>query len=146
MAITSRKLSGARAAAQAVKSRFAIEVEAIEAPGNAERAAALKGADIALATGTAGVTLLAAQQWQSNTTLQLVADTNASPPAGIDGVAATDRGTSSHGKTLFGALGFGALKLAVHRACIARLFEQNDLLLDAQQIYEVAKVMVRSSG
>jgi hypothetical protein len=30
----------------------------------------------------------------------------------------------------------------VHRACIARLFEQNDLLLDAAEIYAVAKAMV----
>ena len=36
----------------------------------------------------------------------------------------------------------GALKLALHRACIARLFEQNDLLLDAEEIYGIAKGMV----
>jgi hypothetical protein len=54
----------------------------------------------------------------------------------------SDRGAPSHGKTVFGPLGFGALKLAVHRACIARLFEQNDLLLDAPEIYAVAKSMV----
>jgi hypothetical protein len=39
-------------------------------------------------------------------------------------------------------LGFGALKLAVHRACIGRLFEQSDLVLDAEQIYAQAKSMV----
>jgi hypothetical protein len=39
-------------------------------------------------------------------------------------------------------LGFGALKLALHRACIARLFEQNDLLLDTDEIYKIAKNMV----
>ena len=54
----------------------------------------------------------------------------------------SDRGVSKHGKILFGALGFGALKLALHRACVARLFEQNDLLLDAEEIYAVAKTML----
>ena len=53
-----------------------------------------------------------------------------------------DRGLESCGKTLFGPLGIGALKLAVHRACIGRLFEQNDLMLDAAQIYLIAKSMV----
>ena len=53
-----------------------------------------------------------------------------------------DRGTLKHGKILFGSLGFGALKLALHRACVGRLFEQNDLLLDAEEIYAVAKTMV----
>jgi hypothetical protein len=57
-------------------------------------------------------------------------------------VGLSDRGSSSHGKILFGALGVGALKLALHRACIARLFEQNDLLLDAEEIYGIAKGMV----
>ena len=49
---------------------------------------------------------------------------------------------ASHGKIVFGPLGFGALKLALHRACVARLFEQNDLLLDAEEIYGIAKAMV----
>jgi len=57
-------------------------------------------------------------------------------------VGLSDRASSSRGKILFGALGFGALKLALHRACIARLFEQNDLVLDAEEIYGIAKDMV----
>ena len=34
------------------------------------------------------------------------------------------------------------MKLALHRACIARLFERNDLVLDAEEIYAIAKTMV----
>jgi hypothetical protein len=142
VAITGRKRAGVQAACEAIKARFGIDVEAIEAPSNAERTAAIAGAHIVLATGASGVTLLEAKDWQENTSLELVADANASPPAGIEGVGMSDRGTSSHGKTLFGPLGFGALKLALHRACIARLFEQNDLVLDAEEIYAVAKGMV----
>jgi hypothetical protein len=95
-----------------------------------------------VATGAAGITLLEAAQWQKSDALELIADANASPPAGVQGVGMSDRATESHGKLLFGPLGFGALKLAVHRACIARLFEQNDLVLDAQEIYAVAKAMI----
>jgi hypothetical protein len=142
VAVTGRKRAGVQAAREAIKTRFGIEVEAIEAPTNAERAAAIAGAHIVLATGASGVTLLDAKDWQENASLELIADANASPPAGIEGVAMSDRGTSSHGKIVFGALGFGALKLALHRACIARLFEQNDLVLDAEEIYAVAKGMV----
>lgn len=54
----------------------------------------------------------------------------------------SDRGLPKHGKLLFGPLGFGALKLALHRACVARLFDRNDLLLDAEEIYAIAKTMV----
>ena len=95
-----------------------------------------------LATGAAGVTLLDAATWQTSKTLELVADANASPPAGIEGVGIADRGAASHGKVLFGPLGFGALKLALHRACVARLFERNDQVLDAEEIYAIAKTMV----
>jgi methylenetetrahydrofolate/methylenetetrahydromethanopterin dehydrogenase (NADP+) len=144
VAITGRKLGGAQAACDAIEARYGIEVQAIEAPTRLERSAALAGAQIVLATGAAGITLLEAADWRENATLELVADANASPPAGIAGVGLSDRGANSDGKILFGALGFGALKLALHRACIARLFEQNDLLLDAEEIYGIAKQMVGS--
>jgi methylenetetrahydrofolate/methylenetetrahydromethanopterin dehydrogenase (NADP+) len=142
VAITGRKLDVVQAAAQAVKSRFGAEIRPIAAATGAERGRAVEGAHIVLATGAAGITLLEASQWQPSPTLELVADANASPPAGIEGVSMGDRGTESHGKILFGPLGFGALKLALHRACIGRLFEQNDLVLDAEQIYAQAKTMV----
>jgi len=142
VAITGRKLEVVQSACDAIKSRFGADVKAIAAPTLAERGSAIDGAEIVLATGAAGIMLLEAKRWQESSTLELVADANASPPAGIEGVALGDRGTQSFGKILFGPLGFGALKLALHRACIARLFEQNDLLLDAEEIYALAKTMV----
>ena len=142
VAVTGRKHAVVQSACEAVKVRFGVELEAIEAPSNQARAAALEGAHIALATGASGITLLEAAQWQNNATLELVADANASPPAGIEGIGMSDRGASVSGKIVYGPLGFGALKLALHRACIARLFEQNDLMLDAEEIYVIAKQMV----
>jgi len=142
VAITGRKLETVRAACAAIESRFGASIEPIAAASHAERARALEGAHVVLATGAAGTPLLEAQQWQGHETLALVADANASPPAGIEGVQASDRGAERHGKILFGALGFGALKLALHRACIAKLFERADLVLDAEEIYALARTMV----
>jgi hypothetical protein len=142
VAIAGRKREVVQAACDSIHARFGIVVEAIEAPTHVERGAAIEGAQIVLATGAAGIPLLDEKQWQSSAALELLADANASPPAGIEGVGQSDRGVSKHGKILFGALGFGALKLALHRACVARLFEQNDLLLDAEEIYAVAKTML----
>ena len=53
-----------------------------------------------------------------------------------------DRATERHGKLCYGAIGFGAFKLEVHRACIARLFESKDLVLDAPEIFALAKEMM----
>jgi hypothetical protein len=140
--VTGRKLAVVQAACDAIKARFGIEVRAQEAASNQDRSASIKGAHIVVATGAAGITLLEAAQWQQSASLELLADANTSPPAGLEGVGMSDRAVQSHGKLLFGPLGFGSLKLALHRACIARLFEQNDLVLDAQEIYAVAKTMV----
>lgn len=142
VAITGRKLAVLQTVCDSIGARFGIEIAAIEAATHAERAAALNDAHIVLATGAAGITLLEAADWQGNTTLEILADANASPPAGIEGIGLNDRGVPGHGKILFGALGFGALKLAVHRAAIARMFEQNDLVLDADEIYAMAKILV----
>jgi methylenetetrahydrofolate/methylenetetrahydromethanopterin dehydrogenase (NADP+) len=142
VAITGRKREVVQAACDSLHARFGIATQAIEAPTHVERGAAIAGAHIVLATGAAGVTLLEEKQWRDSATLELIADANASPPPGIEGVGLNDRGLPKHGKILFGALGFGALKLALHRACVARLFEQNDLLLDAEEIYAIAKTMI----
>ena len=136
-----RRLDVVQRVCTSLGSRFDCEVKALAAATPAERNAAIEGAHIVLATGAAGVTLLEQPAWQESATLQAVADANASPPAGIDGVQMSDRGRPSHGKLLFGPLGIGALKLAVHRACIGRLFERNDLVLDIEEIYSVAKGM-----
>jgi hypothetical protein len=142
VALTGRKIEAVRAACEAIRARFGLDIEPVAALDNAARAAALEGAQIVLATGAAGTPLLGARDWQESRSLTLVADANASPPAGIEGVEAGDRGREAHGKIVFGALGFGALKLALHRACIGRLFERNDLVLDAEEIYALAKTMV----
>ncbi|HSN34040.1 MAG TPA: NADP-dependent methylenetetrahydromethanopterin/methylenetetrahydrofolate dehydrogenase [Ideonella sp.] len=142
VAITSRKIERAQAAARAIAERFEVEVEAIEAADNAARARALEGAQVALASGAAGVALLDEAAWADHPTLELLSDANATPPLGIAGIDMMDKARERHGRTVWGAIGFGALKIALHRACIARMFERDDLVLDAEEIYAVARPMV----
>jgi hypothetical protein len=52
-----------------------------------------------------------------------------------------DRGKDRNGKIIWGAIGLGTLKLGLHRACIAKLFERNDQILDAEEIFALAKTM-----
>ena len=113
----------------------------MEAADYDSRAAAIADANIVLATGAAGVELLKPEHWQKNPHLQLLADANATPPVGIGGTDVLDRGEERHGKIVWGAIGFGALKLALHRACIAKLFEGNKQVFDAEIIFALAKAM-----
>src|SRR6266480_4542383 len=53
-------------------------------------------------------------------------------PARLEGVDVMDDGVTKEGVVCFGALAIGNLKMKVHKACIARLFERNDLVLDAE--------------
>jgi hypothetical protein len=45
---------------------------------------------------------------------------------------------------VFGALGVGKLKMKLHKQCIQRLFEKNDLVLDAESIADLASELVRT--
>ena len=141
VAITARKMERAIAASENIKKRFGVDVTPIEAFDNAARAKATENAHIILATGAAGVELLSVEQWQNMPNLEMIADANATPPLGIGGTDMMDKGELRHGKVIWGAIGFGTLKLALHRACISKLFEDNKQVLDAENIFALAKEM-----
>ncbi|WP_415878637.1 NADP-dependent methylenetetrahydromethanopterin/methylenetetrahydrofolate dehydrogenase [Methylomonas sp. TEB] len=141
VSITSRHIFNAEKACFAMKERFGVDLTPLEAADYDCRAAAIQDANVVLATGAAGVQLLKPEHWQNNPNLQLLADANATPPVGIGGTDVLDRGEQRHGKIVWGAIGFGALKLALHRACITKLFESNKQVFDAEIIFALAKAM-----
>ena len=141
VSLTARKMERAIHACEHIKNRFGMDVTPIEAFDNTARAEAIADANIVLATGAAGVELLSLEQWQDNPNIELMADANATPPLGIGGTDMMDRGIDRHGKIMWGAIGFGSLKLALHRACIAQLFTDNKQVLDAENIFALAKAM-----
>ncbi|QSA97692.1 NADP-dependent methylenetetrahydromethanopterin/methylenetetrahydrofolate dehydrogenase [Methylococcus sp. EFPC2] len=141
VSLSSRQLERAEHACTAMRDRFGVELTPLEASDHEARARAIEGAHIVLACGAAGVELLREEHWRDLPDLELLADANATPPLGLGGTDMMDRGAARHGKIVWGAIGFGTLKLALHRACIARLFEQNDLILDAEEIFATAKQM-----
>jgi hypothetical protein len=139
VSLTSRYMERAVKACDDMKSRFGVDLIPIEAFDNNARAKAIENANIVFAIGAAGVELLTADQWQHNKTIEMLADANATPPIGIGGIDVMDKGIERHGKIIWGAIGFGVLKLALHRACIAKLFEDNKQVLDAENIFALAK-------
>ncbi len=82
--------------------------------------------------------------WEG-TDLRAVADVNAVPPSGVEGIDVRDDGAERHGVSVFGALAVGGLKMKIHKACIARLFDRNDLVLDAETIAGIASEMSTKS-
>jgi methylenetetrahydrofolate/methylenetetrahydromethanopterin dehydrogenase (NADP+) len=117
-------------------------IEALEPANRAEMEAALDGANIVLAAGPAGVEVLHEDVWSASPTIELLADYNAAEPLGIEGVKAGDDLVERHGKLVLGALAVGGAKMKVHKACVRQLFERNDLVLDADGVYAVAREIV----
>jgi hypothetical protein len=137
--LTSRTLTKAEAACAAVAERFGVSVMPAAAADEEETGAVLEGACAVVCTGTEGVMLVREDVWRQHPSLRVLADVNAVPPLGVEGTKATWNGKEIDGKLLFGALGIGDLKMKVHKRSIARLFEQNDLVLDAEEIMVSAK-------
>ena len=139
--ITSRSKDRAEKAAKAIEERFGVKVKPVQGADEESRAKDLEGAQIVFAAGAIGIELVKKDHWEENPTIEMVADVNAQPPLGLEGIEATDKGKERHGKICFGALGIGGLKLKLHRACIGKLFESSDAVLDAENIYALAKEM-----
>jgi methylenetetrahydrofolate/methylenetetrahydromethanopterin dehydrogenase (NADP+) len=57
-------------------------------------------------------------------------------------VDVNDAGEKREGVVVYGAFGVGNFKTKLHKACVARLFTRNDLVLDAEAIADVARGMV----
>jgi methylenetetrahydrofolate/methylenetetrahydromethanopterin dehydrogenase (NADP+) len=117
-------------------------IDAVEPADRAEMEAALEGANIVLAAGPAGVQLLRREAWSGNPTIELLADYNAAEPLGIEGIEAGDDLVEREGKLVLGALAIGGLKMKTHKACVRRLFERNDLVLNTDGVYAVAQEIV----
>ncbi len=141
VSLSSRQLKRAHNACAVIQQRFALEVQPLQGQDHEARATLIEDAEVVFACGKAGVELLSEEHWKGNRSLQIIADANATPPLGIAGIDTMDKGELRHGIRVWGAIGFGALKLSLHRACIQHLFESNELTLDAKKIFEFAKKM-----
>jgi methylenetetrahydrofolate/methylenetetrahydromethanopterin dehydrogenase (NADP+) len=138
--ITSRRSADSKTL-DGLQQRFGGAVRAATLSDPSQAGAVLEGAELLLNAGPAGVRLVPRDAWAGRRGLRAAADVNAVPPSGIEGIEATDSGADRDGVTVFGALGVGSLKMKIHKACIARLFEQNDLVLDAETIVDVARTL-----
>jgi methylene-tetrahydromethanopterin dehydrogenase len=94
-------------AADEIKARFKVEVRAADGSDDAKKAEILQGAEAVLAAGRAGARILTKDQVAAAKSLLVVADVNAVPPAGIEGLDVMANGEAVNG----GPLGVGALAI-----------------------------------
>ena len=71
--------------------------------------------------------------------LKVAIDLNAVPPLGIAGVEVTDKAKEQGGVFCYGAIGVGGTKMKIHRAAIQKLFTANNLVLDAEEVFQIGR-------
>jgi hypothetical protein len=138
--VTSRR-AGDGTLSETIRKRFGGSIREVAMADSSGASQALDGAEMVLNAGPAGVCLIPRAAWAGRAGLRVVADVNAVPPLGVEGIEVTDDGAAREGATTFGALGIGGLKMKIHKACIAKLFEKSDLILDAESIAELAETL-----
>ncbi len=143
--ITSRKPEQGEKARRSIQERFNVAVEIAGMADPSQAAEVLDGAEVLLSSGPAGVLMVPKAAWAGRKGLLVAVDLNAVAPLGIEGVGLTDTAKERDGITTFGAFGVGNFKTKLHKACVARLFERNDLVLDAEAIADVAREMIAAS-
>ena len=140
--VASRQLARAEKVASVLASRVAgARVSGVAVAGQEDLPAALAGCNLVIAAGAAGVCLLPRHIWQRFPDLRVLVDLNAVPPLGIEGVEVMDIGATREHVVGYGALGVGGRKMKIHRAAVGKLFESNDQVLDAEQIYALAQTL-----
>ncbi len=139
--LTSRDINRAQKTCDSIKEHSGLDVTPAKLSTPDDMKAILQDSYAVLCCGAAGISLLPESIWKSNEGIKVLADINAVPPLGIEGIKSHWDGKEVEGRIIFGALGIGGLKMKIHRACLIRLFEQNDLVLDAGDIYEIAKTL-----
>jgi methylene-tetrahydromethanopterin dehydrogenase len=95
-------------AAAEIKARFEAEVRSDDGSDDAKKAAILADTEVALCAGRAGVAILSGAQLAAAPKLRIVADVNAVPPTGVEGLEMTANGAEL---TPNGVLGIGPLAI-----------------------------------
>jgi hypothetical protein len=137
--VGSRQLSRSAAVSEALRARLpAAQLEPIATGTPAELSRAVEDQSLIVAAGAAGAVLLPKSVRLACPALRVAIDLNAVPPLGIEGVGAMDTGIVLEGVTCYGAIGVGNTKMKIHRAAVARLFDSNDQVLDAEEVFAIA--------
>ena len=136
----SRSLERAQQAAAAVQSQVdGSEVQGVATATGEETLLAAKDSEVIIAAGAAGIQLISKSVWEQCEQLKVLIDLNAVPPLGIEGVDVMDKAKADGQQILYGAIGVGGTKMKIHKAAIASLFESNERVLDAEEIYSIGE-------
>lgn len=143
--VTSRELHRASSVATKINEELEDErVRGVEAQTSEEIGKAIEKAEIILSAGAAGVQLLPSDVLKEcGRNCKIVADVNAIPPLGVEGLKSEAEGEEILPNIFgIGALAIGKLKNKVEAELIKRAAEESKGIFDYKVAYEIAKKII----
>lgn len=106
-----------------MQTRYGVQLQVLDGSSAAAKQAVLNKVTVALCAAPAGVRVLERAHFEGSTTLRVVADVNAVPPSGIEGVDAMTNGVTIEGTPIvaFGALAIGQLKYVTQNKLLQQM-------------------------
>nr|MDO8082020.1 methylene-tetrahydromethanopterin dehydrogenase N-terminal domain-containing protein [Candidatus Freyarchaeota archaeon] len=148
VAITSRKIERAIAAVANVEKIYHAEITPYEVKTDKYKIDyestinALRefNPNIIVTAGPPEITYVKKETWNHFNDLEVMADANAYPPYGIEGVDANDdcKEIENTGKLGIGALRIGSVKNDLQKKIIRKLFEKKGMVIRLEDIYATA--------
>lgn len=140
--VGSRSAGRAGEAARSIGAAVGAKLDSFASVDEADLRSGLHDAQVIVAAGAAGAVLLAEGVRRDLVSLKVAIDLNAVPPVGIEGVEPTDKGTARDGVLGWGALGVGGAKMKIHKRAIQALFEANDRVFDADEVFALGRELL----
>lgn len=134
--VGSRQAARSAQVCEGIRARLeGTKLEPVATGTPAELEIALMGRTLVIAAGAAGAVLLPKVVREGCPDLKVVIDLNAVPPLGVEGVEVHAKAVQLGDALCYGAVGVGDTKMKIHRAAISQLFERNDQVMDAEEVY-----------
>lgn len=140
--VSHRSMADVENKAASFKTRYDVDIQSVDGSNEELKSALLKDTDIALCCAAAGVRVMTIAQIAASSRLKIVADVNAVPPSGAEGVDVFADGVAIEGTNAFGigALAIGNLKYKTQHNLLRKMLEDEEIhYLDFLSAFEMAR-------
>lgn len=140
--VSHRSMADVEARVASFKTRYDVDIKPVDGSNEELKSAILKDTDIALCCAAAGVRVITVAQIAASSRLKIVADVNAVPPSGAEGVDVFADGVAIDGTKAFGigALAIGNLKYKTQHNLLRKMLEDDEIhYLDFLSAFEMAR-------
>ena len=124
-----------------LSANYDVSLKVVDGSTEAAKVAVLNEATVALCATPAGIRVLEINQFANSKSLKVVADVNAVPPSGIEGVDTFSNGGLIEGTQVagFGALAIGQLKYVTQNKLLEQMLQsESPMHIDYHEAYEYA--------